>query len=172
MTTALDAIIAGAACAIFLGLVIIARVRSAGGRRRSGMYFTSEYTEYMRSGVWKRKRASVLGTTFGRDAIMPWLRANQVDHMSYRRGFGKERPWFELIPLNERTHRTVTALRDAGFRGPTNFGLRFIYGLWFVAYAAPIVAASVLAAHIAHPTLRFSVLADDLYRRAAQHAGF
>ena len=172
MTTALYAIIAGAACAIFLGLVIIARVRSAGARRRSGMYFTSEYTEYMRSAVWKRKRASVLGTTFGRDAIMPWRRANQVDHMSYRRGFGRERPWFELIPLHEQTHRTVTALRDAGLRGPTNFALRAIYGLWFVAYALPIVIASVVAAHIAHPNLRLMFNAGDVYRRVADLAGF
>lgn len=172
MTPQLFAIVAAAAFAGLLGCVMAARIRSAGARRRSAIYFTSEYRDYMKSALWKRKRAAVLGTTFGRDAIMPWRRANQVDHMSYRRGFGRERPWFELIPLHEQTHRTVTALRDAGLRGPTNLALRFVYGLWFAAYAAPIVIASLIAAHIAHPNLRVSFNAGDVYRRVADLAGF
>lgn len=168
----LCAFIAAAALAVLAVSVMAARIRRAGALRRSAIYFTSEYRYYMQSTLWKRKRASVLGTTFGRDAIMPWLRANQVDHMSYRRGFGRERPWFELIPLHERTHRMVTALRDAGLRGPTNFALRVIYGLWFAAYAAPIIAVAAVAAHIAHPNLRLSVIPGDLYRRVADLAGF
>lgn len=110
-------------------------VRAAEGaaRRAQPNYFSNEYRTYMRSAKWRRRRSFIIATTLGRDVLLPWLRANHVDHLRYRR-MGNELPIFDAVPLSRATHRVVTILRDAGLRSVTNVVLRCAHLTWFLAY--------------------------------------
>jgi hypothetical protein len=135
------------ALALLVGLLLAAGVlkaRARAARRDTPGYFSPEYKTYISSARWQRLRRIVLATTLGRDAVIPFLRASQVDHLRYR-PFGTERIWFDLVPLHPLTHRVVTALRDAGLRPIVNVVLRTAYGAWFVTYACLVAFLAIAA---------------------------
>lgn len=79
-----------------------------------------EYQRYISSPGWKqsRRRNIALNLLFGRDVILPLLKAHDIEHLSYRRvNFnqckGYEIPFLDLLPLNRFTHREViTPVKD------------------------------------------------------------
>jgi hypothetical protein len=78
---------------------------------------------------WCAIRKITFALSLGRDCIVPWLRAEQADHLTYRR-LGREIPWVDLVPLSVGTHAVVTELRRAGLKWLVNPVLRLAYGLW------------------------------------------
>ncbi|WP_088889815.1 hypothetical protein [Leptolyngbya ohadii] len=79
-----------------------------------------QYTAYIQSNGWKGsfRRKIALNLLFGRDPIIPLLKAHDVEHLSYRRidfenCVGYEIPFLDLMPLNRFMHRqVVTPLKD------------------------------------------------------------
>jgi hypothetical protein len=82
--------------------------------------------------IWQTRRAAALALTFGRDVLFPWLRAQEVDHVSYR-CLGSELPIRDIVPLHHTTHALVTRLRERGHRKAVNAVLRGAAILWVVA---------------------------------------
>lgn len=118
---------------------------------------SAEYLAYVRSdnADWQRVRRLTMFFSLGRDCIVPWLRATDVDHISYARGrFRHEVPWMDVVPLNRRTHQVVTILRRTPLRPLVNGVLRIGYGMWFAAWAYAI-GWGLQAAGVVHgmPTL-------------------
>jgi hypothetical protein len=116
--------------------------------------FSPEYLAYIKSDAWKRRRRLCLLFTFGRDALCPWLQATQADHLHYR-SMGRELPLFDIVPLNARTHESVTIARMMFGRGPVNLLLRAAYLLWFTPYIAIVTVALIMALPQLYPALGF-----------------
>ncbi|MBD1851685.1 hypothetical protein H6F87_16965 [Cyanobacteria bacterium FACHB-502] len=73
-----------------------------------------QYFRYINSKGWKQslRRKIALNLLFGRDPIIPLLKAHDVEHLSYKRVdfencTGYEIPFIDLIPLNRFIHRQV-----------------------------------------------------------------
>jgi hypothetical protein len=87
-----------------------------------------------------RKRTFALSG--GRCCVFPWLRANDLDHLSYFR-LSREQPLRDVVPLSRIAHRIVTALRQVlgciiGRRlgyDLVNFPLRMAFGVAIVIHA-------------------------------------
>lgn len=79
-----------------------------------------QYTTYIQSSDWKGslRRKIALNLLFGRDPIIPLLKAHDVEHLSYKRVdfqncTGHEIPFLDLMPLNCFVHRQIiTPLKD------------------------------------------------------------
>ncbi|WP_088894956.1 hypothetical protein [Leptolyngbya ohadii] len=79
-----------------------------------------QYVAYIQSSGWKvsLRRKIALNLLFGRDPIIPLLKAHDVEHLSYRRidfesCVGYEIPFLDLMPLNRFMHRqVVTPVKD------------------------------------------------------------
>ncbi len=79
-----------------------------------------QYVAYINSKGWKQslRRQIALNLLFGRDPIIPLLKAHDVEHLSYKRvDFpncrGHEIPFLDLMPLNRFMHRqAITPLKD------------------------------------------------------------
>ena len=79
-----------------------------------------EYRRYISSKGWKqsRRRRIALNLLFGQDVLFPLLKAQDVEHLSYRRiDFkncrGYEIPFIDLLPMNRFTHRKlITPIKD------------------------------------------------------------
>jgi hypothetical protein len=74
--------------------------------------FSAEYTDHvnMRNPRWREKRALTFALSSGRDCVLPFLPAQQADHLHYG-NLGHESPLLDLVPLHATTHKVVTALR-------------------------------------------------------------
>ena len=57
---------------------------------------------------------------------------------------GRELPWFDVVPLNKRTHETVTVARMIFGRGPVNFALRVAFAVWLMPYFAAAALVMIL----------------------------
>lgn len=85
-----------------------------------GRSLSPEYSRYINSPGWKKsfRRWLALHLLFGGDAVIPFLRAHHVEHLSYKRiDFhncrGYEIPFLDLLPLNRWMHlEVVTPLKD------------------------------------------------------------
>jgi hypothetical protein len=83
-------------------------------------FVSPQYVAYIRSSGWKGslRRKIALHLLFGRDPIIPLLKAHDVEHLSYKRidfenCVGYEIPFLDLMPLNRLMHRQViTPLKD------------------------------------------------------------
>lgn len=130
-----------------LAIVVVAIVAALSIASRPSVLanrtFSDEYRRYIGSASWRKRRQKCLALTFGRDALLPWWPATDVDHLSYK-NFGREIPWFDTIPLNYRTHRVVTAARMLFGRSLVNIILRTFFALWFAPYIAVVAAGLML----------------------------
>jgi len=78
------------------------------------------YRRYINSKGWEqsRRRRIALHLLFGQDVIFPLLKAQDVEHLNYKRvNFkncrGYEIPFLDLLPLNRFTHRKlITPIKD------------------------------------------------------------
>lgn len=82
--------------------------------------------------VWRRRIALVLW--LGRDALLPLLPAQHVDHLHYRNlgNFMGELPLLDVIPLHRKTHALVTNLRRQHQRALVNLPCRVLAAFWLV----------------------------------------
>lgn len=111
-----------------------------------------EYKSYVESDAWRKRRKSALIAFCNRDCLLPWLRANEVDHISYR-NMGREIVFRDILPLNGHTHRFITWLR-AVCKGKKRrittaqrclaWAMRFIAALWLVPIWAIALANAVI----------------------------
>ncbi len=131
-----------------LNVLTFGRVSAAEARRNAPGYFSERYRARLASPEWHALRRRVLWSTLGRDLLMPALRASQIDHIGYRR-LGRERIWLDVVPLHPATHKLVTALRDAGLRGPVNAMLRLACAGWIAAYlAVAVLVVAIVSGHV------------------------
>lgn len=85
-----------------------------------GRNVSPEYSRYINSSGWKKslRRWIALHLLLGGDAVIPFLRAHHVEHLSYERiDFqnckGYEVPFLDLLPLNRWMHlKVVTPVKD------------------------------------------------------------
>ncbi len=105
---------------------------------------------------WRAIRSLSFGITLGRDTIAPWLKARDLDHLTYRH-LGRELPFVDVVPLSRTTHRIVTIGRRIPFAKPfINFALRLSYALWIIAWTSLASECAWLAgAHIPHPSIAY-----------------
>jgi hypothetical protein len=88
-------------------------------------------------------RALCFALTWGRDAVFPFARARQLDHLHYR-SLGHEIPLIDVMPLSVLSHRIVTNLRDSGMRGPTNLVLRLAGLTWLALDGGTVLSLGLL----------------------------
>jgi hypothetical protein len=69
-----------------------------------------EYREYILSEGWRKRSLLIRHCTLNRDALMPLLKANHADHLTYR-NMESELFLRDCVPLNFATHWVVTQLR-------------------------------------------------------------
>ena len=103
----------------------------------------------MKNPDWRAKRRQVFCLTLGRDVLIPFLPAQQADHLRYwdKHGnslLGREMPLRDLVPLHAGTHWVVTRLREMGLKHPVNFVLRAAFMMWFFVYAYIILMVGQL----------------------------
>ena len=93
--------------------------------------FSQEYrdTVSMKNPRWRAIRRLTFSLTLGRDVLLPFLPAQQADHLTYRH-LGRELPFIDLVPLHKGTHQVVTVLRTWHLKTPVNFILRAAFALW------------------------------------------
>jgi hypothetical protein len=110
--------------------------------------FSREYRQNvtMANPYWRELRRNTFALTRGRDVLLPFLRAEQLDHLRYRRDgrdiFGYERPIRDVVPLSRFTHAIVTLLRRGGLRREVNSVLMCSFVLWF--RVMPMLALALL----------------------------
>jgi hypothetical protein len=110
--------------------------------------FSREYRQNvtMANPYWRELRRNTFALTRGRDVLLPFLRAEQLDHLRYRRDgrdiFGYERPIHDVVPLSRFTHAIVTLLRRGGLRREVNSVLMCSFVLWF--RVMPMLALALL----------------------------
>ncbi|BAS60439.1 MULTISPECIES: hypothetical protein [Leptolyngbya] len=83
-------------------------------------HLSSEYKAYINSAGWKKslRRAIAFNLLLGQDVVFPFLKAHDIEHLSYKRiNFkncrGYEIPFLDLLPLNRVIHRqVVTPIKD------------------------------------------------------------
>ena len=73
---------------------------------------------------------------------------------------GRELPWFDIVPLNARTHQAVTVARMMFGRGPVNFVLRLAYFLWLSPYVMLVAMVVVAIFPRLWPTIGFAIRAN------------
>lgn len=93
--------------------------------------------------LWQRRRNAAMALTLGRDVVFPWLKAHEVDHLSYAH-MGQELPIRDIVPLHRMTHAVVTALRRRGYKRGVDFVLRAAGVLWLMALSTALVAIVTL----------------------------
>ena len=112
--------------------------------------FSAEYRARvsMQNPGWRRLRRFTFALTLGRDVVVPLLRAEQLDHLSYRR-LGHEIPIWDVVPVSRGTHRLVTLLRRGGLKGPVNAVLRLSFVGWYT-IAAYVGLLTLEALRVVH----------------------
>ncbi|MEL7086551.1 MAG: hypothetical protein AAGM36_18875 [Cyanobacteria bacterium J06597_1] len=69
---------------------------------------SSNYTDTLKSVAWKSKRTIALRAWGYRCSLRPWVNLKgkmmHLHHTNYNR-VGRERIWFDVVPLSEDSHR-------------------------------------------------------------------
>ena len=145
--------------------------------RNDPAYFSEEYRARVspRNPSWIALRSLTFLLTWGRDAIFPFARARQLDHLHYR-SLGREVPLIDVVPLSVGTHQLVTRLRDVGFRFPVNMALRIAGLTWLcIDFGIPTVVVLFGSGHgaVVRNALAFaSALPASIAHNAASLGSF
>lgn len=64
------------------------------------------YQGYLRTATWRNKCKSAMKATGNRCVLLPFLKAKEVHHFSYK-NLGNEKIWVDIVPLSKTAHRWV-----------------------------------------------------------------